>query len=152
MSFVPGLFSASVTTGDVMSLLTGSQSGSNGSPSGSTTAAGWLTLPPTTADGISYGAPVLMRSVPVSDVAARSRIGDNNDPVNYKENAGIYTYLSTTTSNTLKEFTSDDECIFFRAAPSEILLQQLAGHVSSSYPGANFSNSFHHSMVMRVGP
>jgi hypothetical protein len=152
MSYAPGLFSASVNAGNVMSLLTGYQSASNGSPSASSSSVGWLTLPPTVADGISYSSPVLMRAIPVSSYSARSRVGDTNDDENYKEHAGIYTYRSTTTSNQLHEFSSDDECVFYRAAPSEIIVEQLAGHASSHYTGAQFDNAFNHAIVWRIGP
>lgn len=151
MSYIPELFSAAIHPGNVMSLLSGYQNQYNGSPSASSSSVGWITLPPTTADGVSFSSPVLMRAMPVSSFGARSRVGDGNDPTNYKEQAGVYTYRSTTTNNELLDFSSDDECVFYRSEASEIFIQQIDGWASAFYTGARFNNAYNHAIVWRLG-
>jgi hypothetical protein len=151
MSYAPDLFSAAINPGNVMSLLSGYQTQYNGSPSASSSSVGWITLPPTTADGVSFSSPVLMRAMPVSSFGARSRVGDSNDSTNYKEQAGVYTYRSTTTNNELLDFSSDDECVFYRSGPSEILIEEIQGWASSFYTGPRFNNAYNHAIVWRLG-
>jgi len=148
MSYDPSNFSA--PSGNAMALLSGAQSLANGSPTASTTAAAWVTLPPTTTDGVSFSKKILMRAVPVSQNHCRSRVGDANDLTNYKEQAGVYTWLSGTTFHDLYEFSSDDECVFFRDVPSTILLEEIEGVRTGSGYEVQFSSTYNHSLVWRL--
>lgn len=150
MSYAPALFSS--PSANSMSLLSGAQSLSNGSPTASTANTGWITLPPTTADGVSFSAPILMRAVPVSERHCRSRVGDANDLNNYKEQAGTFVWVSGTTSHDLYEHNSDDECVFYRDSPSTILLEEIEGWVGGAQYRVEFNAAYNHSLVWRLGP
>lgn len=151
MSYSPTLFQTAAA-GDTMTLLTGAQSLSNGSPTASSSSAAWITLPPTTTDGVSFSAPVLMRAVPISERHCRSRVGDANDSTNYKEQAGVYVWLSPTSSHDIYEMTSDDECVFYRPEPSTILLEEIEGWVGGSGYRVEFNSAYNHSIAWRLAP
>lgn len=149
MSYDPINFSS--PSDNAMALLSGAQSLTNGSPTASTATAAWITLPPTTTDGVSFSKPILMRAVPISGNHCRSRVGDANDQNNYKEQAGLYTWLSSTTFHDLYEFSSDDECVFHRDAPSTILLEEIEGVRTGSGYEVQFDSTYNHSLVWRLG-
>jgi hypothetical protein len=137
MSYSPLLVSSSIG----MSLLTGVQAANNASPTAATQSPAWITLPPSTTDGVTFNAPVLFRGVPSALGQTRARIGDFNDQTNYKEQAAMCVYRAGTTDDLLEEV-SDDELIFYRSSAAEIKidirLQYLSG---ASYPGLSFDNS-----------
>ena len=151
MSYAPPLFS-NPAAANSMSLLSGAQSLSNGSPTASTTTASWITLPPTNTDGVSFGSPVLMRAMPVSERYCRSRVGDANDTDNYKEQAGVYTLRAINTNDDLHEHQSDDECVFYRPSASTILLEEIDGWVGGAQYRVEFNATYNHSLVWRLGP
>ena len=148
MSYSPNLSGA----GLAMALLTGVQSTTNAAPSASSTNAPWLTLPPTTTDGISFSAPVLMRGFIASTTVCRTRVGDSNDAANYKEQAGycVYPYLSATAD--LYEEVSDDEVVFFRSGASSTIKPVVFDEwTSASFPGMTFGGSYTRYAAFRMG-
>lgn len=146
MSYNPSLPSSA----SAMSLLQGVQSTTNASPSTKSLSAPWVTLPPTTNDGVSFSAPVLVRGFVSLTQQARGRIGDNNDSANYKEQAGVCVYPYGTASD-LYEEVSDDELIFYRSSAATIKIVAMDEWTSAQFPGISFGGGYTRFTAMRLG-
>ena len=149
MSYSPNLFGAGYRP-EAMALLTGVQSTSNASPTTKDIDVPWVTLPPTTSDGVSFTSTVLMRGVVSATAQCRGRVGDDNDATNYKEQAGVCIYKFNTFDD-LYEEVSDDEVGFWRDAPSTIKVRVFDQWTSSSYLGMSFDGTYTRYFAFRMG-
>ena len=133
-----------------MVLLTGVQSTTNASPTTSSVAVPWITLPPTNTDGISFDAPVLVRGVIATTNAARGRAGDYNDQGNYKEQAAVVC-IRTNVNDALYAEISDDEVVFYRSSSSTIKPVAIGEWIGSGYSGMSFDSTYTRYLAMRLG-
>lgn len=147
MSYNPSLFTFK---GESMSLLTGVQSTTNASPTNASVEADWITMPPNNTSGVSFSSPVLVKGIISATANARSRVGDENDSSNYKEQAGIF-ILRHGSNDDLYSEVSDDEVQFYRSSSSTIKPVVFEEWTSSTYAGISFDNNYTRYIAMRIG-